>query len=237
MEYLNLCRECLDGIGHDENLDFPHSLPICIIDAVFSIGIRYEMAVKNWKNYAAYYHLSFGRMGDFNDGQTDENEHTINDFISNILSFETIEKCMEEVGFSSHRTSPKNGILKLEAALQVAQIMQEHGITTVNDYRKAMHSEELQKQICAVRGQGSGIMLKYLNMLTGSPDMCKPDRWLLGFVRQYYPDVQGDDDILNLMKRTVEELKPEYPALTVRMLDNAIWKYMSEKQGDNETDS
>lgn len=55
-EYLTACRECLAGNNyHDENLDFPHSLPICIIDAVFSIGIRYTMVPKNWKNYAQYF--------------------------------------------------------------------------------------------------------------------------------------------------------------------------------------
>ena len=227
-EYLAACEKCLaENDYRDENLDFPHSLPICILDAVFSIGIRYQMVPKNWKNYITYYNLSIGRMGDFDDGKIDEHEHTINDFVHNIQSFSTIDECIGQIGFTRHRTSPTNGILKLEASLQVAQVMQKHGINTVNDFRQCTNREQLDTEILRVPGQSSGIMLNYLYMLAGDPHKCKPDRWLLRFLQTYYPSIQMQE-AEQIMERTAEYLRKGHPNVTVRMLDNAIWKHMAD---------
>lgn len=37
--YIECCKKILEGISKDENLDFKRSLPICILDAVFSIEL------------------------------------------------------------------------------------------------------------------------------------------------------------------------------------------------------
>ena len=223
-KYLKQCRECLTGIEKDENLYFPHSLPICIFDAVFSIGIRYEMARKAWINYSKYFNLAFKEMQNFENGEIDNNEHTIDDFIKNFHSFKNVDDFLSQTGVSRHRTSSRNGILKIEAVFQIAEIMKSLGINTVQDFRSYPDRKDLDDKIRNVKGQRSGIMLKYLYMLAGSPDICKPDRHIMYFYKTYYPDIE-QNQIQELMNQTVKCLKPDYPDLTVRMLDNAIWKY------------
>lgn len=88
---------------------------------------------------------------------------------------------------------------------------------------------KLNEEILSVHGQSSGIMLKYLYMLSGDVNTCKPDRWLHRFLQTFYPEIQLND-IQSLMTDTVAELKKYRPEVTVRMLDNAIWKYASQMQ-------
>ena len=215
--FLDACRVCLSGIDKDGNFDFPHSLPICIMDAVFSIGIRYEQACKSWQKYQSFFGIIDGRLGC--------KEHTISDFLNNVKMLNGVEAFRKKIGISKHRTSSRNGILKIEAVVQIAEILRINGIETIDDFRNYPNKQKLDSQILEIRGQSSGIMLKYLYMLAGSTDECKPDRWLLRFAQSYYSSIKLEE-ISELLKKTVEELKPDYPSLTVRMLDNAIWQYM-----------
>ena len=226
--FLDACRRCLKEMPKDENLSFPHSLPICILDAVFSIGIRYEMARKVWLNSKDYYKLSFLSMEDIENGIKDDCEHTINDFINNVNSFNSIEDFRASVKISRHRTSSRNGILKIEAVYEIARILQMHSINTVEDFRDYPDHNTLDKEICSVRGQRSGIMLKYLYMLAGDKNKCKLDRVLRAFVAKYYPNL-SDDEIIELLNNTVSELKEERSDLTLRLLDCAIWKETRKK--------
>ncbi len=226
--FLDACRMCLKDMPKDENLYFPHSLPICVIDAVFSIGIRYEMAQKAWINYKDYYKLSFLSMEDVEKGIKDDCEHTINDFVDNVNSFDDIESFRSSVKISRHRTSSRNGILKIEAVYEIARILQKHSINTVEDFRDYPDHNTLDKEICSVRGQRSGIMLKYLYMLAGDKNKCKLDRVLRAFVAKYYPNL-SDDEIIELLNNTVSELKEERSDLTLRLLDCAIWKETRKK--------
>lgn len=51
--------------------DFYKSLPICILDAVFSIGVRYTSVVNVVNSYMATFDLTISRT------QTDETEHML----------------------------------------------------------------------------------------------------------------------------------------------------------------
>ncbi|MBR6873900.1 MAG: hypothetical protein IKN17_10385 [Ruminococcus sp.] len=223
-EFITVCKECLNGTPEDENLDFPHSLPICILDAVYSIGIRYKSARTNWIKYCDLYNIKYDVMRNHENDEPDKTEHTIADFLNNFRKINDYDKFLEKTGMTRHRTSPKNGILKIEACVKVAEIMNQHGINTVADFRSYKNKETLDSDILSVKGQGSGIMLKYLYMLAGYSDRCKPDRMMLRFVRRYYPDAK-ESDIQELLESAVDKLKESYPDMTVRWLDNAIWTY------------
>ena len=76
-----------------------------------------------------------------------------------------------------------------------------------------------------MRGKRSGIMLKYLYMLTGDENRVKPDRHIVRFIKETCTlQKLTDDDAQAIMVRTVEMLKPEYPNITVRFLDRLIWE-------------
>lgn len=205
-------------------LGFYKSLPICILDAVFSIGIKYAIVVNVEKNYMEYYQLKIERQ------EPIKNEHTINDFIFNIEQFNEIEKFTNEVLKNKNRTSSNNGILKADACYQIAKIMQKRNINTLNDFKNYTDKQGLNKEILQVKGQGSGIMLKYLYMLTGDESLVKPDRWIERYIQEVFPEVKNQQDIQETMQKTVNYLKPEYPNLTVGKLDGMIWKYQTTKK-------
>lgn len=226
--YIECCKRILEGISKDENLDFKRSLPICILDAVFSIGARYSSTRNVWKRYLNYYNLELKTFAEIGNGGTDKSEHTISDFLHNAEQFDDVEAFASEVLKNRQRTSPRNGILKAQASLEVARIMKLNNIDTVGDFQNFKDKEKLNKQICSVRGERSGIMLRYLYMLAGDANLCKPDRWIERFIHNYYPDIQFED-IQSLISQTVLVLQKERPEITVRMLDNAIWKYQTKK--------
>ena len=71
-------------------------------------------------------------------------------------------------------------------------------------------------------------MLKYFYMLVGRDDLCKPDRHLRNFVKKIFPNLSfNDDQIQDLLNNANKILKINYPKLTVRSLDNFIWKYQA----------
>ena len=206
--------------GEDPFKTFYKSLPICILDAVFSIGVRYSSVINVVKNYMCTFGLSISKT------KADSNEHTINDFLANIAKYDTIEAFSKDALHNMQRTSSRNGILKAEACKEVALVCQKRGINTLHDFNEYVDKSGLDKDIKAVRGQSSGIMLKYLYMLAGDESRVKPDRHVIRFIKETC-DVQklSDDDVQAIMTGAVERLRPRYPKITVRYLDNLIWEY------------
>ena len=199
--------------------DFYKSLPICILDAVFSIGVRYTSVVNVVNSYIGTFDLTISRT------QADATEHTIRDFLANVAKYDTIEGFSKNVLHNMQRTSSRSGILKAEACREIALVCQKHGINTLRDFNDYADKVALDKDIKSVRGQSSGIMLKYLYMLAGDENRVKPDRHIVRFIRETcaLPKLT-DDDVQAIMVRTVEMLKPEYPNITVRFLDSLIWE-------------
>ena len=96
-------------------------------------------------------------MRNHENDEPDKTEHTIADFLNNFRKINDYDKFLEKTGMTRHRTSPKNGILKIEACVKVAEIMNQHGINTVADFRSYKNKETLDSDILSVKGQGSGI--------------------------------------------------------------------------------
>ena len=65
------------------------SLPHCVIDAVFSIGVKYTSTQNVVKNYCTYYGLREYNTKQDNDGDT----HTISQLVEHIESMGIEKKC------------------------------------------------------------------------------------------------------------------------------------------------
>lgn len=201
---------------------FYNSLDLCVIDAVFSIGVKYESVknvVRKYQKHLEHAHPAFSKR-----------IRTTSEAISVFESYSNIQDFAKDV-LNLQRTSTKNGILKAEAVLEVLKVLDKHGIQDVNHFRNLDSSkqEEVDKAILAVKGQGSGIMLKYLYMLVGNDDVCKPDRMLHRFITNISGRKMLDDELQIVMANACEILCKEYPTLTVRILDNQIWQYQKNK--------
>jgi len=233
-EFIEYCEKELDLYNRlivnkekDPNDSFYKSLPMCIIDAVFSIGVKYKHVEKAERAFIKYFNLKISKKYPI------VNEYTIDDFLKNMNTFSTMEEAAKKGFQNRQKTSTNNGILKAEACKLVAEVFKKHGINTLKDFNEYSDKKTLDDDIRQVKGQSSGIMLKYLYMLAGKTDEIKPDRHMIGFVKRFFKEIQSDkqyDEIINIIKITVEKLKPKYPMLTERYLDVLIWSYMSSEK-------
>ena len=175
-------------------------------------------------NFISYFKLNIPRTHPVN------NEYTIDKFISDMDSIDSFKKVATDVFKNSQRTSSRNGILKAEACYLVAKVFQNHNINTLDNFNNYTNKPALDADILNVKGQQSGIMLKYLYMLAGDSDLIKPDRHMVRFINKEFPNLTMDAKdhaaIKNIIKQTVSVLSAKYPNLTPRFLDYLIWEYM-----------
>lgn len=152
------------------------SLPLCVIDAVFSIGVRYESTSKTVKNWCAAQNPRWplGR------GEG-EHEHTISEFVS-ILEKYAAEDSASALFKNRQRTSSRSGIFKSEATLRFAETLQSFRIERFADTLDASKNEIVEQKIKQIPGQGSGISFTYFLMMAGNDEFVKADRMLQRFV-------------------------------------------------------
>ena len=203
------------------------SLPQCIIDAVFSIGVDYAGTRNTVIKYCDK--VNIRRISDIKNHPSDV--HTVDDLLTNISHFDRNGDCGASGLFDNRRlTSPRGGMLKSIAVRDFAIVLKNNDIQTIADLRAASSStiEKIEKEIKEIKGQGSGISFSYFLMLSGDDNHMKIDRWLLRFVgdalgmANYNNMSQAYTDLLVVCS----ELKTIYPELTPRLLDHTIWNYM-----------
>ncbi len=74
-----------------------------------------------------------------------------------------------------------------------------------------------------VKGQGSGIAVRYYFMLTGADHLIKPDRMILAFLDRVLHRSVGELEAQTVFTQAAERLRAGYPAVTAQGLDYAIW--------------
>jgi predicted house-cleaning noncanonical NTP pyrophosphatase (MazG superfamily) len=198
------------------------SLPLCVIDAVFSIGVRYAGVQNTVRRYCRYFNLrEYDPERDISD-----NAHTVSALIKNIEAI-GVGQCADSVFQNHQRTSSRNGILKVDAVLRFAKVLQRYGVETFTDLRDSKLNSEAEREIKIIPGQGSGLALQYFYMLSGEDDLAKPDRHVLRFLEQCTGEKHSMATAQELLSQAVVLLKPKYPGLSVRLLDYTIWDYMA----------
>jgi hypothetical protein len=148
----------LDTAELDGEYGYAH-LPFCIIDAVWSIGVRYSGV----QNVIARYRSHFRLHAEFACSP-----HTI-DIMLREMDNEGALWFAREVFQNMQRTSTRGGILKAEAIHKFAGVLQRHGMNTLEDVPKILWYEDLDREIAkpyaqellGIPGQRSGISLSY----------------------------------------------------------------------------
>jgi len=164
-QLINHCKHNLDLMNTKLSDEFFYaSLPFCVIDAVFSVGVRYESTRRVVMRFCDHFHL----------------QRIHNDSIStlelSITGFlEMYDKCSpqcmaDNIYQNKQRTSSRNGILKAEATLRVAQTLKNAGVEFKADVFKTDDRANFEAEFKEIPGQGSGKSLHYFYMLAGSDD-------------------------------------------------------------------
>lgn len=202
------------------------SLPLCVIDAVYSIGVRYEGVKNTVARYCAHFELQRIRVNIASLPPTHLQESTSS--LCKIMEKYGANNMANNIFQNRQRTSSRNGILKADATCQFANVLRKHGIEYLQNIPEAVSNLEFESDILSITGQGSGISLKYFFMLAGSDNLIKPDRMILVFLKSSLNRLVDTSEAQDLLANATERLQVKYHSLTPRLLDHEIWKYQRE---------
>lgn len=187
------------------------SLPICLIDCVYSLRAKYySVTIPVVQRYADMY-----LNGDIN-----STEDTISMFLQH----------MDEIGHQdfadkvvkNHQKLGRN-IAKEEICYKLAQYLSYLHIDTLEDFQSFESPELLEIVIKAVKGMGDA-GTNYLFMLAGDNDRCKPDVHIHHCIKDACGCNISNEECQILFTDAVAVMKEKHPRLTVRMLDGIIWR-------------
>lgn len=198
------------------------SLPPCVIDAVFSIGVRYGGVRKVVERFCNYSKTNRYRPHGSPFPERHEQMST-SQFLDKLKGFSP-QELAENVFVNRQRTSSRSGILKAEATILFVSAMREAAIEHFQD----VNQETLDKawaKIVKIPGQKSGICFSYFQMLAGNESRIKPDRMLLRFLKEATGRDFSIGDATNLIVGSAKALKLQYSQMTPRLLDHLIWQY------------
>jgi hypothetical protein len=193
-----------------------HSVGLAIIDSVWSIGVRFQSV----ENVIARYREE--RRAGGHDPDADRPED-VRRFIECCGGPEAFAERMR----NRQRTSTTNGILKAEAVLHEARILEDEGVAVAADLTRAGEErlDHLRRRWSSVTGQSSGVSWRAFSMLVGLPEV-KPDRMIRRFaaaaLERPNASAVGVDEARALVMATAARL-----GVSPRDLDYAIWAYQS----------
>jgi len=202
---------------------FYQSLPLCVIDAVYSVGVKYEAVQNVVKHYCSYFsHREFRELRD--QVPPTSEQQPLSDLLDK-MGVHGVEKFTNIIFNNRQRTSPRGGILKSDAIFRFANVLHDSGINFLQDVPPRVLDSRLETRLRKIPGQMSGISLRYFFMLAGTENLIKPDRWIARFLKRCL-NVESDVDSAQfLISGACEMMLTRYPDLTPRLLDNVIWKY------------
>lgn len=205
---------------------FYQSLPICILDSVFSISTKYGAVQNVVSRYTSFFALQKFRANRDELPPRSEQE-SVSDLVAHFTLRSPVEFATEVVQ-NKQRTSAINGILKAEAVKHFAEAFKAHGVEHLQDIPAAMKMKDLKKAVRSITGQGSGITLRYLWMLAGSATHVKPDRMILRYLERAIRRPVEPAEAQSLIAAAVELLLVDFPQMTPRLLDYEMWRFESD---------
>jgi hypothetical protein len=207
---------------------FYNSVAHCVLDAVYSISARYESTRLVVIRYCQ--HLGIPRLRtDRRQWPTTTNQQRLSSLIT-IISDIGPESFATNVVRNRQRTSTRSGILKAEAVLDFATVLQNSGVEFFQDLLRVANNAEMDRQLREIRGMASGVAIQYFWMLAGIDDLVKPDRMVRGFLYAALGREVEANDVTSLLQETTVLLRRRYPNLTPRLLDYQIWQHQRAQQ-------
>ncbi len=193
------------------------SAPICALDSIFSIGVRYGSVKKVVSNFLHW-------LGDL----PMDTDITTSDVLDRIGT-RTASELSAELKNYQRTDTHEQSILKSDAYMQFLQVMQRFTVETCDDIEMMTENQWFQSTIKSIRGQSSGLSLEYLFILAGIESYVKVDRHITRFAET----ATGESDltkeqIINLVRTAAKYMAHQkHPGMNARWLDHLIWTYQS----------
>ena len=202
---------------------FYQSLPLCIIDAIFSIGVKYDSTREVVIRYCN--HTSQRRIRTDIDFPPQSEQESISLFCARPeqSNLDSMAKCVYQ---NRQRTSTRSGILKAEAVLQFAKVLQTFGVEYFQDLSKVINDPKFGSDLREIPGQKSGISIQYFWMLAGSESFVKPDRMVIRFLENVLArKIKSVEEAAVLLQSASGHLSKDFQNMNARLLDHEVWKY------------
>lgn len=193
------------------------SAPLCALDSVFSIGVKYGSVKKVVSNFLHW--LGPHSM---------DTEITTSEVLNRIGNRTDSE--FSEILHNFQRTDTHDGsILKSDAYIQFLTVMQRFNVETCDDIERMVHNQDFQDTIKSIRGQSSGLTLDYLFILARIESYVKVDRHITRFVQTATGKSDlTKDQIINLVRTASKFMSyQKHPGMNARWLDHIIWTCQS----------
>lgn len=196
------------------------SLSACVLDAVWSIGARYDSVVQPLVHRV----LAEGATGPLlTPGPPIGDVYPLDRFADRFPD----EESLLELAQNRQLTSTRNGITKARAVLGYVRVLRDHGVEHIAAVNAAMSSPpllaSLDNGLRRVRGEGQyGIRRGYFWMLCGDDGRVKPDRMVL---RWLAPHGVRDPHVAQQLLIDVAEFmsRGRSTPVTPWEVDHAIW--------------
>ena len=206
----------LQELGEPANWERPtgyrSSLALCVLDSIWSIGIRYSTVKKVLNLYLQQRGLAgLSASQACTDGPTE--------FLGwyPALGQPSSPERLAEAVQNQNRTSSRGGVLKAEAVIQAMTLLQQLGIETT-DALLEREDELGSLWKSQIAGQRSGISWTYLLMLAGKPGV-KPDRMVHRFMtRMGAPRGMSPEEFVALIHTELDDSR-----ITPSDVDHQIW--------------
>lgn len=218
----NFCESKLDLASADLGSEYHYqSLPLCVIDAIYSINANYTSTSNTVKRFCEHFNLK--RIADERPPSRAE-QLSISAFIKLSDAYGVVGMA-EKVYQNRQRTSTRSGILKAEAVLMFSRVLQGFGVEYLQDTEKVLGDLAFEQQIKSLPGQASGLSLRYFYMLAGSDDYIKPDRMIRRFIEAALNRPVNAQESHDVLVGACKQLAAKYPQMTPRLLDHVIWRF------------
>lgn len=209
---------------------FYASLTLCVIDAVWSMTVRYQTT----RNVVARYCRKYGVVAFRPDRRMPSKESQDSmDALCNSLGQMSPDESASEVFGNHQRTSPKSGILKSEAVHRFATVLLRHNIQYLQDAALVLQIPSIERDILQIPGQKSCTCFEYFMMLAGSDDLIKPDRMIGRFLDETLKREVLKSEFLPIITEAASLLRNSYPEMNPRLLDYLIWNYQQKHSASN----
>lgn len=188
------------------------SLPMCILDDVFSLQADYDVVVMRITEWYAR---------DFLNGDRYAQGHTLSQFMANVDASPNAQSFTDE---HLGRQNKSCNRLKIELCYELARKLRCLGIETLEDFRDYEYPDVIEIMIRSVKGLKDQAV-NYLFMLAGDSSRVKVDTHINKCVSAVFGTTFDNDTTQDLFARAVTILNANHPGLTVSRLDNIIWTY------------
>ena len=154
------------------------SLALCVMDSIWSLGIRYQTVEKVLDRY-----LKVRGFAGLEEVQSClDGPRALLDWCLALESPQGHSEAFAAAVQNWNRTSSTNGVLKAEAVLQACRLLDSMRIDSTQDLLAQSDVVEPRWR-SEVKGQASGISWRYLLMLAGQSGV-KPDRMVRRFMQR-----------------------------------------------------